>query len=419
MRILAAFIASVAVCQEAGYFTYQEILDKVASWKKSYPALVHETSIGKTVEGRDIVAVRISDNAAKDEDEPELLLMAGIHPREQPPQVCLIRLVDEMLAAYGKDARITKLIDEREIWVIPCFNADGKVYDFKNGKDKGLDWRKNRHKNENGTHGVDLNRNFGIRWGGSTDLDTKPTLSSNPKSNYYEGGAPMSEPEVKALAKFFEDRPLRAFIDMHSPYKTIFFPEYLSKPEAERFSKIARGMQELQKDKYKITVPTRDKDTSERRGGDSGVTYAYAYYTRGAYGFNLEIYADPGHYPPMEQIEKEYADNFKEPLLYFIEATGNLPETKKGNATLKEFKADGVAAIELAVTIDGKYDYAVLVSEDSSVIVTSEFRLAPAKPFNVQISKSAKPGTKIPFSLYIWNRDHAVSTAEFELTIQK
>jgi murein tripeptide amidase MpaA len=172
--------------------------------------------------------LRISDNAARDEpDEPEVLLMAGIHPREQQPQLCLVRLADELLAGYTKDARLTRLVNEREIWIIPVLNVDGKVYDMRqgNGRDKGADWRKNRRPNADGSVGVDLNRNFGVRWGGNRARNEGWNGATNePRTNIYEGPVPMSEPETRALADFIAARPLRVFVDIHSPLRSLFFP---------------------------------------------------------------------------------------------------------------------------------------------------------------------------------------------------
>ncbi len=134
------------------YLTWPEIKEKVAGWSRTNPQLVRLGILGKTVEGRDIPLIRISNDASINESEPEVLLMAGIHPREQQPQIALVRLVDELLAGYNKNERITKIINERQIWIIPVLNVDGKVYDMKNGDGKrGADWRKNRKPGPNQT----------------------------------------------------------------------------------------------------------------------------------------------------------------------------------------------------------------------------------------------------------------------------
>ncbi len=406
-----------------GYFTWPEIRAKIAGWKRERPDLVHEVSIGKTLEGRDIPALRISDRAAQDEDEPEVLLMAGIHPREQPPQVLLLRLVDEILASYGKDDRLTRLVDEREIWVIPVFNVDGKVHDMKhgNGTDRGAAWRKNRRRNPDGTFGVDLNRQWPVRWGASTDLRDKPQTTLAPRSDYFVGWGPMEEPEPRALDAFFRAREFRAFVDLHSPFKAIFLPRFLPASDHERYLGLARKMRDLQRDRYSLATPRKGEDPPLERGGDCGLTYDWAYFTHGVYSFIFEVYADPKWYPPLAQIDGEYA-NFRDPMLCLIEEAANLPRPTRGQASLKEAKVEGNPApgarISWTPAIDGPWEYGVLVSGHAAVRVTSELRTAPLKTgFALRVADDAKPGTKVPLTLHLWDRDRTRSVVSSELTV--
>ena len=154
MRTLALLLGLLAGAQDdtpngdyGDFYTWPEITERIDQLVKAHPGLLQRSSLGKTSEGREIPLLRIT--AAKDETAPEILLMAGIHPREQQPQICILELLGELVGKYGKDARITKLVDGRRIWIIPVLNVDGKVYDMKhgNGKDKGANWRKNRRPN--------------------------------------------------------------------------------------------------------------------------------------------------------------------------------------------------------------------------------------------------------------------------------
>jgi len=400
-----------------GFLTWPEIASRIAELHKAHPALLCRTSLGKTWEGRDIPLLKVSDNAAVDEDEPELLLMAGIHPREQQPQLCLMNLLEDLLAGYGKDDRLTRLVDGREIWIIPVLNVDGKVYDMKNGngRDKGAGWRKNRRPNPNGGPvGVDLNRNFPVRWGGSSDEE---------KSEVYEGPHPVSEPETRALARFFDERPIRAFVDLHSSMKAILHPGYLTGPEADRYSSLTFRMRELQKDPYVITRPDRDTDTPPgKRAGNTGLTNTWGYYARGVYSFIFEI-AGKGFYPDPEDIHREYRANVREPLLHLVEACADLPLASKGAATLKGGRTDvrlvpGVTA-SWTPAIDGACTFGVLVSEDPALQVLSEFRTFPLKTgFTVTVSAGAKPGQAVPVALYLWDRDRSLSLCRSTLKVE-
>ncbi len=414
-----------------GYFTWPEIKAKIASWQKARPDLVHIGTLGKTLEGRDIPLIRLSDDADINTGEPELLVMAGIHPREQQPQVCLLRLVDEFLTGYGKDARLTNLVKTRQIWIIPVLNVDGKVYDMAHGdgKTKGADWRKNRRPNVGGADafGVDLNRNFGVRWGGFRETDPLwKTTTDTPRANIYEGPEPFSEPESRALAGFIAGRPnLRAFMDVHSPLRILLYPSYAIGLEMARFTGMVKAMRDLQKDPYPIGESHPDRDAPVgSRVGNTGLTYTWAYYTRGVYGFNFEI-GIPNRYPPVSEIYREYERNVREPLLHFLDAAASLPPSREGTArALSGAVAGGEAAafpgaiISYTPQINGRYAYAVLVSEGPEAVVQSEFRLSPIKTgFTLAIGENAKPGAQLPLTVYVWDDARGVTATRLTLTV--
>ncbi len=398
-----------------GFWTWPEIQSRLDALEKAHPDILRRSSLGKTCEGRDIPLLKISDNPADDEDEPEVLLMAGIHPREQQPQISIMNLVAELLEQYGKDPRITKLVQEREIWIIPILNVDGKVHDMKhgNGMDRGAGWRKNRRKNPDGTYGVDLNRNFPVRWGGSTDEE---------KSEVYEGPTPLSEPETQALTKFFDERPLRAFVDLHSTMKAILHPSYLTGAERDRYAKLTSGMRLAQKDPYRVTEPDADADPPPRRPGNTGLSNAWAYGTRGVFSIIFEV-AGKGFYAPPADIQREYEANVRGPLLNLLEACAELPLPGKGSAALKGGRLKGKLAPGTTNSwtpeVEGSCDYGILVSESAHLQVTSEFRLLPAKDgYHFQVLKEAKPGEHFPLVLYLWDRDRGRSVARFTLVME-
>lgn len=406
-----------------GYFTMDEMRAKIAGWKTAHPGLVQVSSLGRTLEGRDIPLLRVGKRG----DAPEILLLVGIHPREQQPQVCLVRLLDEMLGGYNKDPRLTKILDTRTLWIVPVFNVDGKVYDMAhgNGSNKGADWRKNRRVNADGTFGVDLNRNFPVRWGGSREIDpTWKTTTTNTAGNIYEGPAPLSEPENQQLVRFIESRPkLRAFLDLHSPLRAFYFPSHLIQPEFDRLTGMIEAMRASQKSPYPMTAAIPDDEPRAGvRGGNSGLTYTWAYYTRGIFAFNFEI-GLPSRYPAVAEIDAEYAANVREPLLIFFEKGGELPlptigpDAKTIDGTLSgPLKPGATVNWTPKTAIDG---YGVLVSGRPEIVIPSEYRILPAKTgFTIEVSKEAKTGTRVPMTLYQWNTRRTRTAAPFTLTVE-
>ena len=66
-----------------GYYTFAEIESVLDQLTAAYPQFVSpKTSIGQTLEGREIWMVKISDNADIDENEPEVRFDAMHHARE-------------------------------------------------------------------------------------------------------------------------------------------------------------------------------------------------------------------------------------------------------------------------------------------------------------------------------------------------
>src|SRR5262249_8708683 len=67
---------------DAGYHNYDEMVAEIQATAPAHPSIVQLFSIGTSYEGRDLLAAKISDNAAQDEDEPEALFVGLYHARE-------------------------------------------------------------------------------------------------------------------------------------------------------------------------------------------------------------------------------------------------------------------------------------------------------------------------------------------------
>lgn len=402
-----------------GFVTWSELAGTIKGWVKDHPDIISCQSLGKTYEGRDIPLLKISDNPGKDEDEPEVLFLVGVHPREQAPTVSIVRFVDEILSQYGKDPEITKLVNEREIWIVPMLNVDGKIYDMKhgNGTDKGADWRKNRHKNADGTFGVDLNRNFPVRWGSDRTYDPAwKSSTADTRGNIYEGPSPASEPEVQALMQFIKSRPLRAMLDLHSPLHDLRAPGSLSVSEAAVYEKLMDHMLATEKEPYPHHMGKggKEPDGENRPRSNTGVSFPWSYYCTGAYSFNLEFGLLHQRYPKPADIEKEYTDNIRGPLFSLLKDCGDLKLASPGQAKLMNATVAGEpkagAEFSWKPNISMGYDYAVLTSESPSAVITGEFRFSPiTKGFTVAVQKDVPAGTKLPLALYVWDSQRRLS----------
>ncbi|MFJ3865986.1 M14 family metallopeptidase [Streptomyces nigra] len=163
------------------------------------PGFTKVVSIGKTVRGQDILALKLTKHAAKSKDgsKPAVLYMSNQHAREWITPEMTRRLMHYYLDNYKKDKRVRKIVDSTELWFVLSANPDGYDHTFKDSSTRL--WRKNlRDVNGDGAistgDGVDLNRNFAYKWG-YDDEGSSP----NSTSETYRGASPGSEPETKAL----------------------------------------------------------------------------------------------------------------------------------------------------------------------------------------------------------------------------
>ncbi|MBU1651707.1 T9SS type A sorting domain-containing protein [bacterium] len=200
-----------ATDEMGGHRTYSEMRADMEQFHVLYPDITSEVfSIGESIEGRQIWGMKVSDNPAVNEDEPEVLFNGLTHAREPIGMTICMALIDSLCSNYGIDPDITYLVDNREIYFVPCVNPDGYVYNEQTSPSGGGMWRKNR-RNNGSNYGVDLNRNFGFNWGYNNIGSSGSTGSET-----YRGTAPFSEPETEALRQFCNDHIFSIAQNFHS-----------------------------------------------------------------------------------------------------------------------------------------------------------------------------------------------------------
>ena len=207
-----------------GYFTYQEMLDELDEMAAAYPDLISVrqpiSATDTTWDGNYLYWVKISDFPTQDEAEPEVLYTSLHHAREPMSLSQLIFYMWYLLENYGQDPEITYLVDQTELYFVPCVNPDGYLFNELNNPNGGGLWRKNRRPNINeNAYGVDLNRNYGYEWG----YDNNGS-SPNPTSSLYRGPAPFSEPETQLMKSFCEEREFVVALNYHSYGNLLLYP---------------------------------------------------------------------------------------------------------------------------------------------------------------------------------------------------
>lgn len=305
---------------DAKYHNYAEANAEIDQRIAAHPSIMSKRVIGKSYEGRDIVAIKVSDNVGTDENEPEVLFTHHQHAREHLTVEMALYLLRELGDGYGRDSRITNAVNGREIWIVPDLNPDGGEYDIATGRYRS--WRKNRQPNTGASYGTDLNRNWNYKWGccgGS---------SGNVSSETYRGKAAESAPEVKVVADFVRSRivggkqQIKAGIDFHTYSELVLWPfgyttsntgPGMTQDDRDAFATVGQKMAasngytpEQSSDLY-IT----DGSIDDWLWGDQKIfAYTFEMYPTG--------FGGGGFYPPDEVIERETGRN-RDAVLQLLE----------------------------------------------------------------------------------------------------
>jgi murein tripeptide amidase MpaA len=310
--------ASGYPARDARYHDYSEMVRAIDRAVADHGAIVRKMSIGRSYRGRTIWMVKISDNVRRDENEPEVLFDGLHHAREHLSAEMALSILELLTDRYRRGSRVKRLVDSREIFIVPMVNPDGLAYDLRG--DPYRHWRKNRQPNGTGRPvGTDLNRNYGYRWGccgGS---------SGNPGSDTYRGRRAWSAPEVRAVRDFVESRVvdgrqrIRTAITFHSAGEQILWPYGYTRRD------VPSDMTRADKRVFR-TLALEMAATNGYRPMQSSSLYVtdgdeidWLYGRHRIFAYTFEMFPGSGganrHYPPDEVIGRETSRNHAAVLL--------------------------------------------------------------------------------------------------------
>lgn len=303
--------------QDEKFRNYEEIVNLLNNLANNNPDLIELASIGSSVEGRDILSVRLSAVSSRAKRlMPAAVFMGGHHAREHVSVEMPLMLLEYLIDEYNhQNPRIVSLLNNFEVYIIPVVNPDGKQHDIAGSKYKH--WRKNRSQNTDGSRGVDLNRNYAFGWGGAG-------ASSYPGSDTYRGPNAFSEPETQAIKAFVESHPnITTLLSYHTFSQLVLWPwghvngEIPNQKDLAVFKTMGEKM--AQWNGYR---PMKSGDLYLA----SGDTCDWAYGEHGIFAFTFEL--DPksmwngGFYPGQGVLQAVFDKNL-EPALYMIETSDN------------------------------------------------------------------------------------------------
>jgi carboxypeptidase T len=306
---------------DSRYHNYAEMTNEINSVVSANSSIASQRVIGTSHQGRNIVAIKISDNVGTDEAEPEVLFTHHQHAREHLTVEMALYLLNELTSDYGTDSRVTNMVNNREIWIVPDLNPDGGEYDIATGSYRS--WRKNRQPNSGSSAvGTDLNRNWNYRWGccggssGSTSSDT------------YRGTAAESAPEVKVVANFVRSRvvggvqQIKTGIDFHTYSELVLWPfGYTTADTTTGMTADDRNAFATVGGKMAASNGYTPEQSSDLYVTDGSID-DWLWGSQKIFGYTFEMYPSSagggGFYPPDEVIARETSRN-RDAVLQLLE----------------------------------------------------------------------------------------------------
>ncbi len=207
-------------------YTHQQMMGESTKLAESYPDLISLDSIGSSVEGRDLLLIKLGKGDKK------IMLCGAHHAREYITSAYLMKMAEEYAKAYVSSGTYGKypvkdLLDKVTLYIVPMVNPDG-VNLVNNGLEAVEDqeavaamamvkatyreWKAN-------INGIDLNRQYPAHW------EEKYDNIGLPASENYKGAASATEPEVQAMMKLTRAADFTLTASFHTKGNAIYWAD--------------------------------------------------------------------------------------------------------------------------------------------------------------------------------------------------
>lgn len=180
--------SAIAVETYNKYYNYNDLTRRLHELAGRYPHIATLSSIGQSVEGRNLWVIRITKDPNVDSPgKPKFKYVGNMHGDETVSRQVLVYLVDYLLTKYEMEPRISELVNNTDIYIMPSMNPDG----FERSREG--DCLGDSGGRGNGKQ-IDLNRRFPDQFGGTTPPD------------------PDDVPEVIAVMRWIQENKLVSFL---------------------------------------------------------------------------------------------------------------------------------------------------------------------------------------------------------------
>lgn len=395
-------------------YTYDNLLNDISTLKIKYKNLIKSEVIGKSVDNRDIMLIKVGKG------DTNMVLWGGLHARETVQTPVLIKLIETYCKGYNNNFKIDNydikhILDKVTFYIIPLANPDGYVLTT-----EGIDKLKNKNiikklkkmrpgyldeyvlRWTDGTefaewkaniNGVDLNRNFPVkRWGLIINKPDSNIYKTKPSYAFYSGPYKGSEPETKALIKLLDSINFYGFIDFHSRGEIIYWEKFFEDKEYNTLQKqIVNSFGKLSG--YRPV----DKIEQNRIDGREGNSTDFVSEKYGKPAFTVESIPQKTYFPldtkyfndAFEKIKAIPLDLAKTALELKL---NNYYEYKVYNKSIffKDFRI-----LDKAIHYASKYENSIIINKDNNIIWVNKnnserketLNQNDQKPFSLKIKR--------------------------------
>lgn len=230
-------------------YTHEILTKDLEKLALKYPEVIAVKSLGKTLYGRDIWAVRLGNG------ETPVLFTGAIHAREWITTVLLMKTIEEYAKGYqqGNELygyKINKLLNDTSIWVIPMVNPDGVTLEEKGvqafpQQARSILLRMNEGQNnfdrwKANAQGIDINRQFPADWENANKYINKPNYKD------YKGEKSLEALEARVLADFSDEIQPEIEVNYHSAGNIIYWhSNYTTKKNLAENKRLAQSIADL------------------------------------------------------------------------------------------------------------------------------------------------------------------------------
>lgn len=326
---------------DTNYKNPEKIEKILRGFESRYPNLAKVYEVGKSLQGRSIYAIKISEDVETHSNKKPTILFNGMHHAREVmgPEVTL-DIIEYLLSKYGQDDKATHWVQSNEIWVMPMFNVDGNNIVWTNDSM----WRKNAR----GNFGVDINRNYPYAWGSCNG--SSPYRSAQD----YRGESAASEPETNVMMNFV--KTIRPVFDIsyHSYSELVIYPMGCSGKRTQNFDVVESIGKEMGRN-LNYTAGTAWETLYPVDGSD--IDWMYAEYQVIPYVIEVNSSSE-GFQPPYSKRQPTVERNRIgwQMLLDRLDGPGVRGVVTKNGEILKEFNVIVEKNAAPYMTFKGKLD---------------------------------------------------------------